>query len=224
MESQLPTLPLRQTENTLRHVMNDMRTVAEARCVEHGVGGGTSPNSAAVLLPLIGMEMVASRTRAAGESKEASIRRAFKEIADFTGHDRYSKVGYALFVLARHGIAHGFYPNDAQLANGPKVVVGLHFWLDERHRSFCIDKMGPRPESKHLTRKELAGGRTTVLEVSAQWLAKDVESYVEAFLGRLASDAALQQLVTDNDADQSRRNAERVNDALDSGDWINLGA
>lgn len=223
MESQLPTLPLRQTENTLRQVVNDTRTVAEARCVEHGIGEGTTANSAAVLLPLIATEMIAGRTRVAGESKEASIRRVFKELADFTGYDRYTKVGYALFVLARHGLAHGFYPNDGQLANGPKVVVGLHFWLDERQRSFCIDKMGPRADSKHLTRKELTGGKTTVLEASAQWLAKDVASYVEAFLDRLTSGTTLHQLVTENSDDQARRNAERVSDALDAGDWINLG-
>ena len=223
MESELPTVPLRRTENTIRHVLNDMRTVVEARCIEHGVGGGTTSNSAAVLLPLIGVEIIAGRTRGTSESNDTSIRRVFNEIADFTSYDRYAKVGFALFKLARHGLAHGFYPNDGQLANGPKAVVALHFWLDERQRSFCIDAMGPRAQSKHLTRKELAGGKTTALEVSAQWLAKDVGSFLEAFLTRLATDTALQQVVSDNDEDQVRRNAERVRDALDEGDWIDLG-
>jgi len=39
-----------------------MRTVVEARCIHHGVGGGTAANSAAGLLPCIGVEIIASRT------------------------------------------------------------------------------------------------------------------------------------------------------------------
>jgi hypothetical protein len=93
VESQLPTLPLRRTENTIRQLVNDMRTVAEARCLNHGIGGGTTANSAAVLLPLIGVEMVAARTRSIGESKDDSIRRVFSEIGDLAGDDRYGRVG-----------------------------------------------------------------------------------------------------------------------------------
>jgi hypothetical protein len=156
MQSELPTLALRRTENTIRQLVNDMRTVADARCLDHGIGGGTTANSAAVLLPLIGVEMVAARTRSTGESRDDSIRRVFNEIGDFTGDDRYGRVGFALFVLARNGLAHGFYPNGSQLANGPKVVVALHFWIDAKtQRSVCVDAMGPREKSKHITRHEL---------------------------------------------------------------------
>jgi hypothetical protein len=98
--SNLPTLPLRRVENSIDQLTNDMRTVAEARCRHHGAGGGTTANSAAVLLPLIGVEIVAQRTND-NETKDVSIRRVFREIGDLAGYDAYGRLGFPLFKLCR---------------------------------------------------------------------------------------------------------------------------
>jgi hypothetical protein len=201
-----------------------MRTVAEARCVHHGSDSGTTANSAAVLLPCIGVEIVAVRTRAAAESPEDSIRRVFHELADHVGYGRYKTVGFPLFILARHGLAHGFYPNDVEIANGPKASLKLHFWVDaETHRSVCVDELGPTAASKHLTRHELASGHRVLLEVSVQHFYRDVAAYLRAFIGRLASEPALQQLASARDEEQLRWATERAASSPSSHDLMNLG-
>lgn len=196
--STLPTLALRRVENTIRQLLNDMRTVVEARCRFHGARGGTTANSAAALLPCIGVEMVAQRTNR-HESKDESIRRVFHEIAELTGYDRYDRVGFALFKLCRNGLAHGFYPNDVQLANGPKGGVAVTFWIDgETRRSFCVDEVGDPAASQHLVHWNLSDEHT-LLRVSAQHLYLDVSRYLEDFLNRLPGDSELQRLVDEND-------------------------
>jgi hypothetical protein len=196
--SELPTRPLRRVENTIQQLLNDMRTVVEARCRLHGTGGGTTANSAAALLPCIGVEIVAQRTRTE-ESRDDSIRRVFREIAELTGYERYERVGFALFKLCRNGLAHGFYPNDVQLANGPKGGVAVTFWIDaETQRSFCVDEVGERAESGHLAHWSL-GEEQVLLRVSAQHLYLDVKACLENFLVRLQSDRTLQGVVEEND-------------------------
>ena len=222
--STLSTLPLRRVENTIRQLLNDMRTVVETRCRFHGVGGGTTANSAAGLLPCIGVEIVADRTRQSGETTYDSIRRVFEKIGDLCQYDRYAKVGFPFWVLSRHGLAHGFYPNGVQLANGPRAAVALTFWIEaSTHRSFCVDEMGGHLESKHLTRRSLTGGELVVLEVSAQHLYRDVKLYLETFLQQLETDAVLQELVSHNDEARLQSATQRAAESLEPGDLINLG-
>ena len=103
--STLPSLPLRAVENVLRQLLNDMRTVTEARCSRHGAGGGTTANSAAGLLPCIGVEIIATRTQT-GTNRDDSVRRVFSEIATLVGYQPYATLGFPLFKMLRNGLAH----------------------------------------------------------------------------------------------------------------------
>jgi len=77
--------------------------------------------------------------------KDQSVRRVFGEVAQSAAYDQYAKVGFAFFKLCRNGLAHGFYPNDVQLANGPKGGVAVTFWLEvNTQRSICADEIGPQ--------------------------------------------------------------------------------
>ena len=219
--SELPTRPLRRVENTIQQLLNDMRTVVEARCRLHGSAGGTTANSAAALLPCIGVEMVAQRTTTE-ESRDESIRRVFREVGELTGYERYGRVGFALFKLCRNGLAHGFYPNDVELANGPKGGVAVTFWIDaETQRSFCVEEVGGRAESGHLAHWNL-GGEHVLLKMSAQHLYLDVKAYLENFLVRLQSDSTLQAVVEENDQRLLQSATKAATEALEDRDFIAL--
>jgi hypothetical protein len=143
--------------------------------------------------------MIAQRTDV-GETKDESIRRVFREIGSLTGYDRHGKVGFALFKLCRNGLAHGFYPNDVQLANGPKGGVAVTFWIDaDTQRSICVDRIGERATSEHLILWTLGRGNQVLLKVSAQHFYSDVKTYIEDFLRRLRLDEKLQAVVEQND-------------------------
>jgi hypothetical protein len=209
-------------ENTVLQLLNDMRTVVEARCRIHGIGGGTTANAAAALLPCIGMEMVAERTRRADESKDDSIRRVFRELAQLTQYPTYATVGFAFFKLCRNGLAHGFFPNDVQLANGPKGGVMVSFWIDEgTQRSICVNEVSGPAESGHLTL--VKRGDRVLLQVFAQHLYLHVKAFLEEFRHRLASDTELQTLVEQNDEHLMRLVSERASEGLAEGDFIALG-
>src|ERR1051325_1647127 len=219
--SELSSLPCRRVENTLRQLLNDMRTVAEARCMKHGIDGGTTANSAAALLPLIGIEIVAQRTNR-GESKDQSIRRAFAELADVVGFDRYKRVGFALFKLCRNGLAHGFYPNDVQLSNGPRGGILISFWIDANtQRSVCVGDVKSSDESGHL--ELIRVGDRVLLQKFGQHLYVDVKAYLEDFLRRLETDSALQEIVATNDETQLRLATAGATDNLEEQDFIALG-
>lgn len=221
--STLPTATLRGVENTVQQLLNDMRTIAEARCRTHGTSYGTTANAAAVLLPCIAVEFIATRTRS-GESKEEALRRTFRDLAAAVGYGRYETVGFPFYSLVRRGLAHGFYPGHVQLANGPKAHVGLSFWIDaESQRSFCVDEVGGHAESRHLVHNVLGIGDHVVLHVSVQHLYIDVKVLLERFLQRLATDRKLQQLVEKNDEDLLQAAALRTMESLSTGDFMNLG-
>jgi hypothetical protein len=222
MASELATLTLRRVDNTIRQLLNDMNTVTEARCRFHGTGGGTTANSASVLLPLIGIEIVAQRTRADSESFDESLRRVLREIADVVGYRPYSTVGFAMFKLCRNGLAHGFYPNDAQPLNGDGVGVIVSFWVDHvSQRSVCVREVGPHAESDHLVM--VSTGDSKLTKVSAQHLFLDVEQYLGVFLDRLHSDADVQMLVERRDQELLARARFRSLESLSEADLIALG-
>lgn len=218
-ESTLPTLPLRRVENSLRMLLNDMHTVVEARCLEHGVGGGTVANAAAGLLPLIAVEIIARRTSAAGESDDDGIRRVMNEIASFTGYRPYGKVGFALFKLFRNGVAHGFLPGAVETANSPKGTATLTFWLDgATARSICVGSIGERLASGHLT-LPLPG----ILRASAQHLYCDVRDFIMSFLDKLSSDPELQAQVDKRQTEIEQDNIDRARATLTDADLTAIG-
>jgi hypothetical protein len=194
--STLPSLPLRAVENVLRQLLNDMRTVVEARCRHHGTGSGTSANSAAGLLPCIGIEIIASRTQT-GPRRDDSVRRVFNEIAELVGYEPYNKLGFPLFKMLRNGLAHGFWPNEVELPDGVSCTFSMIFWADETARSICVDEVAGHAESNHLTR--MSGGRDIIIQVSAQHWFRDIAAYIEEFLKRLQLDRDLQTLVEENE-------------------------
>ena len=221
MPSTLPTLPLRGVENTLRQLLNDIKTVVEARCHIHGAGGGTTANSAAALLPLIAMDMLATRT-SSNETRDDAFRRVFRELAAHTRYRPYETIGYALFKMLRHGLAHQFWSNEFKLANGPKCVFVTNFWIDANtQRSVCVYEIGDRADSKHLVR--MTAGDDLIIQVSAQHLAADVCGFVEDFLTRLAADTTLQATVEQNETRIAAQSTARLSTELNEGDAINLG-
>lgn len=216
-----PSLPLRRVTHTIEQLLDEMRTVTEARCRKHGTGGGTTANWAAALLACIGIEMVATRTRTI-ETQDEGIRRVWKEVADSVGYEPYRTVGFALFKLCRNGIAHGFYPNEVQLANGPLGGMMVVFWIDGKtQRSVCVDEVGCQAESGHLTLRKTPG--RVLLQVSVQHLYRDVKAYLERFLARLGGDSTLQATVEKNDDEMLRSVTKKTTEQLSEADFIHLG-
>lgn len=188
----------------------------------HGVGGGTTANSATTLLPFIGIEMVASRTVLAGESRDDSLRRVFAEIAELTGYRPYLELGFSLFKMTRHGLAHRFWPNEVELPNGPKCTFSATFWIDHRtQRSVCIDEIGPYVESDHLVRATPNGD--VIISISALHLVRDVSRYIEQFLTRLKSQTSLQRVVEENDLRIAAESTNRLARQLTPADTLALG-
>ena len=219
--SDLPTQPLRGVDNAIRSLLNEMHLVVEARCKHHGVSGvGDSANAAALLLPLIGVEMVAERTRTT-ETKDASIRRVFGEIAGLVPYDSYGRLGFALFKLGRNGLAHGFYPNAVEAANGPKAGIAPMFLLETTGHTVCVEAIGSRVEQGHLTNMKV--GDHTLLKVSLQHLYLDVAKYLNDFLQRLRSAPDLQELVERNDVGILQTATRRASEVLEERDYIALG-
>lgn len=211
--STLPSLTLRGVENTLRQLINDLRTTAEARCHRHGVDGGTVATTAVGLLACIGIEMVAQR--AFTGTKDDRIRAVFKEIATQSGCASYETFGFAVFKLVRNGVAHGFWPLEVTLPGGQKTTATLHYWIDATsHRSVCIDEIGPPAESEHF--KPIVVGMDVMVKISALHLARDVEAYVNSFIARLIADPSLQQYVEQSDlalhSDTSKRFLKQLNE------------
>ena len=169
----------------------------------------------------IAIEVIAQRTNKS-ESKDDSIRRVFGEVADLTGYDRYRKVGFAFFKLTRNGLAHGFYPNDVELANGPRGGILLSFWIDAAtQRSICIEAVGERSASGHLVNRQ--AGERVLLNVSVQHLHNDIASYATEFLGRLRVDPSLQALVERHDERLLKDATDAATASLEPGDFIALG-
>ena len=192
--SVLPSERLRGVENSFRQLLNDMHTVAEARCHVHGVGGGTAANSAAGLLPLIAVEMLAHRTKTSGQT-DSNVRRVFGKIADLTGYEPYRTVGFPFFNLARNGIAHGFYPNTVVSEEGTSYTATVAYLVDPvTQRTACVCEVPDRRRCQHLV-----VDRSLVI-ANAQHLYNDIRDFVVAFLSRLESDEAFRSLVESNDA------------------------
>jgi len=221
--SSLPTTRLRAVDNSVLMLLNDMATVTEARCLQHGVGGGPTANSAAALLPCIGIEMVAQRTRPAAEtSNDEAIRRVFREVAGVTGYPAYGTTGFPIFKMIRNGLAHGFYPNSLELANGLESSATVHFWLDgHTGRSICVDTLGERVASKHLVLQ--TQGQARIVLVSLQHWYVDVKSYLEQFRAKLAADAGLQAVVELNDERLESEAMEGLKRQITMADSIALG-
>lgn len=220
--SSLPTTTLRAVENVVNQLRNDMRTVAESRCRIHGCDGGTTANSASTLLPCIGIEIVAMRSRAPGESRDGAIRRAYQELAHASGYQAYRTIGFPLHKALRNGLAHAFWPNEIPSLNGPNVFITPNFWLDaETQRSVCIDEIGPPLQSRHLVNARI--GDDIQLSISALHWVRDVDSYLDQFCRRLANDSALQSLVEANDQQLMREAAQGLSDQLTDGDRMAIG-
>jgi len=220
--SSLPTLPLRRTENTLRQLLNDAKTVTEARCQVHGFGGGTTANSASVLLSLIALEIIAQRSAEADQGLDGALRKVFRDLADHVGYPPYAKVGFAVFKLCRNGLAHGFYPNEVLPTNGDGIGVVQTFWIDgESHRSVCVDAMAGNAESGHLSIRATSDSKLTT--VCVQCLYRDVRGFVEDFLSRLSTDADLRQVVERRDEKLLLDARRRALEALSEADLISLG-
>ena len=198
MPSDLPDLQLRRAQNLLEMLRNDMRSVVEARCGEHGSKHGTTPNMVIALLPLIGVEMVAQfSTDASVEHKNDAIRRVFAEVALFSGVAAYSTLGYFLFFAYRHGIAHGFYPGQLEL-NGVTIETTPVAYVDasDLRTTPCIDTLPRASLPPHLVAE--TRGAKRILHISAQALFLDLDPFLMDFYQRLGTDAALQARVRMN--------------------------
>lgn len=218
--SSLPTPRLRAVENSLRMLLNDMNTVVEARCAIHGVGGGTTANATAGLLPCIGIEIIAQREGSG--SIDTNLRDAFVQIARVTSYSPYSRVGFPVFKILRNGLAHGFYPNEAPSINGPSVTAIPTFWVDQHTgRSICVREIGPRLESGHLV--PLVQEPNVILRVCAQHWCNDIRMFIEEFLTRLQGDHTLQGQVEANDERLERTASHRLREQVTEADTIALG-
>ena len=209
MPSELNELGLRQAQNLIEMLRNDMRATFESKCHRHGTRYGTTSNMAMALLPMVGIEMVGELTRVPPEAKNAAIRRVLSEIATYCQVPAYGSVGYSLWFAYRNGLAHGYFPTQITLeADSGAGIVETYVVettptvriVDAEHSMTpCLDDGDRASYNDHLGLR-LGTGRTRWLDVSAQALYMDVDSYLKDFYDRIASDAALQPVVIANRA------------------------
>lgn len=223
MPSSLPQIELRQAQNLIEMLRNDMRSTFESKCHKHGSPHGTTSNMTMALLPMIGVELVAGLSRGSTEGKNAAIRRVMTEIASMSGVAPYATLGYPLWFAYRNGLAHTFYPSQITLQapdSGGTIQtysVGttpfVHI-LDLQSMTPCVDETVRADYNDHMT----LGMRSSTerwLQVSAQALFMDIDSYMLAFHGRIETDLTLQPLVI---ANRQRMEAEGIEA---SKKWLN---
>lgn len=161
---------------------NDMRTVVEARCAEHGIKG-SGPNFTAILLCLIACEVAALLSTDRGLSKRAAIRSFLSRVGELANDERYAPLAGPLFGFFRHGIAHTFLPLAVE------GVYGSGAWAFECPEWLDSDAGAARCEAvrrgEHLVVKKVSDLRT--FQVVPQILYIDVRRALRAYTAELKS-------------------------------------
>jgi hypothetical protein len=172
-------------QNILPMWVNDLTTVIEARCPEHGKPGH-SANFTATLMCLIACESLADLLAPSTISNAYQCRRWFwTELSGRTGDSRYAILGEPMFVWFRHGIGHRFLPKSSDGMAG-----GAMYRIDAEERSACALKLF---ENEH--QKELMNMRAEwhlrkmkgALVVLPQVLVVDVVRCINDFSSKLQS-------------------------------------
>jgi hypothetical protein len=221
MASRMPVEPADQAALPLRTIvpffLNDLETVIEARCPDHG-GQGTAPNLTAVILCLAACEVLADLDGDPTLRRGTKDRRRafFRTLAELVGDSRYGELGEILFVVFRHGIAHTFLPKLTEEVGGSVAWI-----LRPDGRSQCIAEV-ERTIDQHRFGEHLRLD-VGVLTVYAQVLYLDIRTMLRDFEARLegGDPVTLQRLAT-NFPGYWNDNATIESRALDQAEWALL--
>lgn len=184
---------------------NDLRTIIECRCAEHGRAGG-GPNFMAVLACLLACEAVGRLVAHEALKGFDRTRDFIRQVGEAAGDPRYAEVAGPLFAFFRHGIGHTFRPKHHQ------GVTGAVAWAAKPGgTSECVDWL--RSPEGNIRLLELRRAHHLVIRqggfrVCAQVLFLDLDSLLQSVADLLAvGDRGLVARIDANFPDWERDNA-----------------